>query len=235
MSASARPATRCRTTTSGAHVELRIRDGVITVVFLGEVIAEHLVVSPGETSINDDHYGGPRPMPRRPVRPKSSGREGLLCARPGGRGLHQGSGRSGDDRAGPRPGRASPRLEAIPRQSRWSSRPRTGGRLRPVPGGRRGVHPRLRLGRSPPDPTGRGPHRRAARRSRCVHCRTTPSAISHDRDPTAAGRRLGGRASPAAAVGHPEALARAAGHGQDPALEARGVPPHPDRGRDRLA
>jgi transposase len=39
----------------GHTVELRIRDGVITVVFLGEIVAEHLVVSPGETSINDDH------------------------------------------------------------------------------------------------------------------------------------------------------------------------------------
>jgi hypothetical protein len=55
----------------GRTVELRIRDGVIEVVFLGTVIAEHLVVSPGETSVNDDHYGGPRPMPKRPVRPKS--------------------------------------------------------------------------------------------------------------------------------------------------------------------
>jgi hypothetical protein len=56
----------------GRTVELRIRDGVITVVFLGKAIAEHLVVSPGETSINDDHYGGPRPRPQRSVRPKST-------------------------------------------------------------------------------------------------------------------------------------------------------------------
>jgi hypothetical protein len=56
----------------GRTVELRVKDGVITVVFLGETIAEHLVVSPGETSIDDDHYGGPRPMPRRLVRPRSA-------------------------------------------------------------------------------------------------------------------------------------------------------------------
>jgi hypothetical protein len=55
----------------GRTVELQVKDGVITVVFLGTVIAEHLVVSPGENSINDDHYGGPRPMPERSVRPKS--------------------------------------------------------------------------------------------------------------------------------------------------------------------
>jgi transposase len=55
----------------GAAVELRVRDGVITVVRLGEVIAEHLVVAPGETSVLDEHYGGPRPSPARAVRPKS--------------------------------------------------------------------------------------------------------------------------------------------------------------------
>ena len=55
----------------GKEVSLRVRDGVITVVFLGEIVAEHLVVSPGETSICDDHYGGARPAPQRSVRPKS--------------------------------------------------------------------------------------------------------------------------------------------------------------------
>jgi hypothetical protein len=58
---------------AGTDVSLRVKDGVITVVSAaGEIIAEHLVVSPGETSINDDHYGGPSPAPRRAVRPKSS-------------------------------------------------------------------------------------------------------------------------------------------------------------------
>src|ERR1700722_13498633 len=40
----------------GAAVELRVRDGVITVVRLGEIIAEHLIVAPGETSVCDEHY-----------------------------------------------------------------------------------------------------------------------------------------------------------------------------------
>ena len=63
----------------GRTVELRIKDGIIKVVFLGEIIAEHLVVSPGETSINDDHYGGPRPSPQRSVRPKSEA-EKTFCS-----------------------------------------------------------------------------------------------------------------------------------------------------------
>jgi transposase len=63
----------------GVNVELRVRDGVITVVAAGEIIAEHLVVAPGETSITDEHYGGPRPTPARAVRPKSQA-EQAFCA-----------------------------------------------------------------------------------------------------------------------------------------------------------
>jgi hypothetical protein len=65
----------------GQTVELRVRDGVITVIAAddGQIVAEHLVVAPGETSINDDHYGGPRPAPKRAVRPKSPA-EHAFCA-----------------------------------------------------------------------------------------------------------------------------------------------------------
>ena len=63
----------------GANVQLRVRDGVITVVAYGEILADHLVVAPGETSIQDEHYGGPRPTPARAVRPKSP-TETAFCA-----------------------------------------------------------------------------------------------------------------------------------------------------------
>jgi len=66
----------------GRTVELRIKDGVIKVVLLGEIVAEHLVVSPGETSINDDHYGGPRPSPQRSVRPKSQAEKSFCSLGP---------------------------------------------------------------------------------------------------------------------------------------------------------
>jgi len=55
----------------GRQVEVRVVDGVVQVVLLGAVIAEHAVVSPGEASVNDDHYGGARPTPARAVRPKT--------------------------------------------------------------------------------------------------------------------------------------------------------------------
>ncbi|MGH9070548.1 MAG: IS21 family transposase [Acidimicrobiales bacterium] len=41
----------------GHSVELRAADGQITVVFLGQIIATHAIVAPGETAICDDHYG----------------------------------------------------------------------------------------------------------------------------------------------------------------------------------
>jgi hypothetical protein len=43
------------------------------------VIAEHRLVGPGEVSILDDHYGGPRPTPQRAVRPKTAA-EKAFCA-----------------------------------------------------------------------------------------------------------------------------------------------------------
>lgn len=56
----------------GKQVEVRVADGVVQVVLLRAVIAEHVIVSPGEASVNDDHYGGERPAPRRSVRPKTA-------------------------------------------------------------------------------------------------------------------------------------------------------------------
>lgn len=54
------------------QVEVRVVDGRLDVVLLGVIVAQHAVVAPGEASINDDHYGGARPTPRRPVRPKTA-------------------------------------------------------------------------------------------------------------------------------------------------------------------
>jgi hypothetical protein len=64
---------------AGKVIELRVADGRVVAVHLGEVVADHLLLAPGETSINDDHYGGPRPAPRRAVRPKTSS-EQAFCA-----------------------------------------------------------------------------------------------------------------------------------------------------------
>jgi hypothetical protein len=47
----------------GRQVEVRAADGRVSVVNLGVMVAEHGLVAPGEASILDDHYGGPRPAP----------------------------------------------------------------------------------------------------------------------------------------------------------------------------
>jgi transposase len=54
------------------QVEVRVVDGHVDVVLLGVIVAQHAVVAPGEVSINDDHYGGARPTPRRAARPKTA-------------------------------------------------------------------------------------------------------------------------------------------------------------------
>jgi transposase len=63
----------------GRQVELVAQDGKVLIIFLGEIIATHDLVAPGETSVLDEHYGGPRPMPTRAVRPKTSA-EKAFCA-----------------------------------------------------------------------------------------------------------------------------------------------------------
>jgi transposase len=58
----------------GEQVGLRTDDGRLLVIMTGtgEVVAEHVLVPPGEASVRDEHYGGPRPAtPRRAARPKT--------------------------------------------------------------------------------------------------------------------------------------------------------------------
>jgi transposase len=49
----------------------------------GEIVAEHTLVAPGETSIVDAHYGGPRPdTPRRAPRPRTASERAFLALGP---------------------------------------------------------------------------------------------------------------------------------------------------------
>ena len=66
----------------GRSVELRVADGQITIVFLGEIIATHAIVAPGEAAICDEHYGGPRPAPARAPRPKTATEIAFLAMGP---------------------------------------------------------------------------------------------------------------------------------------------------------
>ena len=66
----------------GRQVELRVADGTVMVVFLGEIIANHAIVAPGEASVSDDHYGGPRPAPARAVRAKTTTEKAFVAMGP---------------------------------------------------------------------------------------------------------------------------------------------------------
>jgi hypothetical protein len=58
----------------GASVAIVIDHGALLVIEpgTGAIVAEHELVAPGETSILDEHYDGPRPMPNRGPRPKTT-------------------------------------------------------------------------------------------------------------------------------------------------------------------
>jgi transposase len=60
-------------------VEVRVADGQLEIAHQGVLVARHALVAPGETSIVDEHYGGPRAKPRRALRPKTEA-ELSFCA-----------------------------------------------------------------------------------------------------------------------------------------------------------
>ncbi len=65
----------------GKTVTVLVDDRTLRVIepVTGEVFAEHTLVAPGETSIVDDHYGGPRPdKPRRAARPRTKAEKAFL-------------------------------------------------------------------------------------------------------------------------------------------------------------
>jgi hypothetical protein len=76
-------------------VEVHVADGVVRVVHLGETMAEHQLVAPGETSVLDEHYGAPRPKPRRVPRPRTSAEHALLGLGPVGEAFLRGAAAAG--------------------------------------------------------------------------------------------------------------------------------------------
>jgi transposase len=67
----------------------------------GEVLAEHVPVAPGEASVLDEHYGGPRPAPRRAVRPKTQAEKAFAALGPVAEQFIAGSAASGNTRLAP--------------------------------------------------------------------------------------------------------------------------------------
>jgi hypothetical protein len=66
----------------------------------GDMVAEHLLVAPGEASVHDDHYGGPRPAPRRAVRPKTVAEKAFCALGPTAEAFITGAAAAGNTRLG---------------------------------------------------------------------------------------------------------------------------------------
>lgn len=67
----------------------------------GLVHAEHALVGPGEASILDEHYGGPRPAPRRAIRPRTVAEKAFCALGPVAEAFIAGACAAGHTRLGP--------------------------------------------------------------------------------------------------------------------------------------
>ncbi len=87
----------------GETVKLRTDDGRLLVIMTGtgQVVAEHVLVAPGEASVRDEHYGGPRPAPRRAVRPKTAAEKAFCALGPTAEAFITGAAAAGHTRLGP--------------------------------------------------------------------------------------------------------------------------------------
>jgi transposase len=87
----------------GTEVRLRTGDGRLLVIMTGtgQVVAEHVLVAPGGASVRDEHYGGPRPAPRRAVRPKTAAEKAFCAFGPVAEAFITGAAAAGNTRLGP--------------------------------------------------------------------------------------------------------------------------------------
>jgi len=67
----------------------------------GTLVAEHQLVAPGEASVHDDHYGGPRAAPRRAVRPRTVAEKAFCALGPVAEAFLTGAAAAGNTRLGP--------------------------------------------------------------------------------------------------------------------------------------
>ena len=82
----------------GQHVAVTESGGRLLVAdaVTGEVIASHAPAAPGEARVLDEHYGGPRPAPRRAVRAKTAAEKAFLALGPAAGAFLTGSAASGN-------------------------------------------------------------------------------------------------------------------------------------------
>lgn len=84
----------------GARVAVAEADGrlLVTDPATGQIVADHAPVAPGEASICDEHYGGPRPAPRRAARARTEAENAFLALGSAAEAWLTGSAASGNTR-----------------------------------------------------------------------------------------------------------------------------------------
>jgi transposase len=88
----------------GAEVAVRVDHDRILMILTssGEIVAEHGLVAPGEASVRDEHYGGPRPStPLRAVRPRTVAEKEFCSLGAVAEAFITGAAASGNTRLGP--------------------------------------------------------------------------------------------------------------------------------------
>ena len=205
------------------------------------VVAEHLLVAPGEASILDEHYGGPRPAPRRAVRPKTAAEKAFCALGPTAEAFITGAAAAGNTRLGPE--LAELNTLAAAHGERGASSTPWPGRSRSAAGG-----PPTCAPSSPPAPEHPSPPpagdalvlelpRVPTRPLSDYAIGATPtggprSGARRERGRAGAGARSRRRAAPAQAGRDAPTRPGTAAHREDPAVGTRGAAAHPDRGRD---
>jgi transposase len=137
----------------GAEVAVSVSAGRLEVLVDGEVVATHLLVAPGEVSLDDDHYGGPRPTPRRAVRAKTTAEKAFLSLGEVAESFIRGAAASGVTAL------AGDLDELVAMRAAHGDAPLIAALERAVAFGRfraRDVRSILAAGRGVPEPTGRG-------------------------------------------------------------------------------
>jgi hypothetical protein len=121
----------------GHTVELRNSGGRLLLVETpsGEILADHALVAPGEVLVVDDHYGGPRPAPRRAVRPRTVAEKAFCALGPIAEAFITGAAAAGHTRLGPNWSswpRSRRGMGAMRCWPRWSGRSPSAGGARPM-------------------------------------------------------------------------------------------------------
>ena len=83
----------------GTDVTVVAADGRVNIADrAGEIVAEHRLVAPGECSLIDDHYGGPRRSPARAVRARTGPERAFLALGPPAEGFLRAAAATGTPR-----------------------------------------------------------------------------------------------------------------------------------------